>query len=285
MLKYGSASCTLDLAANGKRSDFIDVAHSDDRLAYSSIRVPIAVIASGTGPTVILSAGNHGDEYEGQAIAHELFQQLSPDMIAGRLIFLPALNTPAVSARSRVSPLDQANMNRIFPGRPDAGPSFAIAGFVNEHLIPEADLIIDLHSGGTTANYLTCGFLCLGPDTALNTRNVELAEQFGAPYTATCLIDGTEGAFDSAAHVQGTMFLATELGGMGTLNLDATNTGRQGCLRLLRHIGVMPQEIFDDLGGTRLTGQRNMFFDYGAAGIDLYCRFSWSRQPARPARR
>ena len=37
--------------------------------------VPIATIANGDGPTVLVLAGNHGDEYEGQVAALRLIQR------------------------------------------------------------------------------------------------------------------------------------------------------------------------------------------------------------------
>lgn len=54
----------------------------------------------------------------------------------------------AVLAESRVSPLDGGNMNRAFPGGADAGPTRGLAGFVTAHLLPGADLVLDMHSGG-----------------------------------------------------------------------------------------------------------------------------------------
>ena len=40
--------------------------------------VPIATIANGDGPTVLVSGGNHGDEYEGQVAAMRLVQEIDP---------------------------------------------------------------------------------------------------------------------------------------------------------------------------------------------------------------
>ena len=54
----------------------------------------------------------------------------------------------AVQAESRVSPLDGGNMNRAFPGGADAGPTRGVAGFVTAHLLPGADLVLDMHSAG-----------------------------------------------------------------------------------------------------------------------------------------
>lgn len=239
MLSYGTVSCALDLESPGKRAGFILLPHSDDALAFSVVRVPVGVIVGGEGPTVLLTAGSHGDEYEGQVILHRLMQTVEPADVTGRIILLPALNYPAVVARARVSPLDGGNMNRVFPGHPGRGPTWAVAAFVDAELIPRAEAILDFHSGGTSADYVDCGFLCLGPDVALNRANLALADQFGAPFTMVSEIDGTGGDFDTAAHRQGTPFLSCELGGMGGFSQDSFLAGWQGALRILSHLGVM----------------------------------------------
>jgi predicted deacylase len=239
MLSLGPATTDFDFDSPGKRSGFIDVAHSSNDLAFSVIRVPVGVIAGGAGPSVLLSAGNHGDEYEGQAILHRLMRDLTPDRVSGRLILMPALNTPSVLARTRVSPLDEGNMNRSFPGDPAKGPTGAIAAFVTAHLLPRADAVLDFHSGGTATRYVDCGFLCLGPDTALNAANLALAEAFGAPFTMVCQIDGKGGDFDTTAHLHGKRFLSCELGGMGTLSPASLATGWAAALRALAHLGVL----------------------------------------------
>lgn len=67
----------------------------------------------------------------------------------------------AVLAESRVSPLDGGNMNRAFPGGADAGPTRGVAGFVAAHLLPGADLVLDVHSGGTGLDFLDSACLTL----------------------------------------------------------------------------------------------------------------------------
>ena len=239
MRTFGPVHSDFDFDTLGKRSGFIDLTHSDNAHAFSLIRTPVGVICGGEGPTAVLSAGSHGDEYEGQVILHRLMQDLDPRQVQGRVILLPALNLPAVRDRARVSPLDQGNMNRRFADHGDVGPTAAIAGFVKAHLIPMADVILDFHSGGTLTEYVDCGFLCIGPDAALNRDNLALAQAFGAPFTMVCQIDGSGGDFDTAAHLQGKRFLSCELGGMGRFSKASFDIGWQGTLRALAHLGLI----------------------------------------------
>src|SRR5438552_2367687 len=125
---------SIDLDAPGRRIGHLELVWSDDEHAYGVIPVPIAVIGSGRGPSVLVTAGVHGDEYEGLAITRKLIAELSPAEVTGRIIIMPAVNWPAVRARRRVSPIDRKNMNRAFPGDSASGPTAMIADFIERRL-------------------------------------------------------------------------------------------------------------------------------------------------------
>ena len=92
MHSLGPVHTDFDFDSPGTRNGFIDVVYSDNAHAFSAIRVPVGVICGGAGPTILLTAGSHGDEYEGQVILHRLMQAFSEQDVQGRIIMLPALN-------------------------------------------------------------------------------------------------------------------------------------------------------------------------------------------------
>lgn len=51
---------------DGKQAGVLHLPYSVTRSAYGMIDIPVAVIKNGDRPSVLLMAGNHGDEYEGQ---------------------------------------------------------------------------------------------------------------------------------------------------------------------------------------------------------------------------
>ena len=112
----GTAFTNVDFERSGRQAGFIMIPHSPHDDAWGVTRVPIAVIKNGSGPTVIMEGGNHGDEYEGQITISELARDLDPDTIEGRLILMPANNVHAAVAAQRTSPVDGLNLNRTFPG-------------------------------------------------------------------------------------------------------------------------------------------------------------------------
>ena len=66
------------------------------------------------GPTLVVSANVHGDEYEGVRAIFETFNSLDPGAMSGDLLAVPVVNVPAFWAGTRTSPLDDANLARIF---------------------------------------------------------------------------------------------------------------------------------------------------------------------------
>ena len=93
----------IDLNAEGKATGFVRVPHSVHRSAYGWIPIPIVRLKNGDGPDVLMQAGNHGDEWEGQIGLGNLIRSLEPRDIKGRLVILPSANFPAAMAGARPS--------------------------------------------------------------------------------------------------------------------------------------------------------------------------------------
>ena len=68
----------IDFERVGFQTGTLRLPWSHDRSAYGHIPIPIAVCnaGAGTGPTVLLTGGNHGDEYEGPVALMKLLQRL-----------------------------------------------------------------------------------------------------------------------------------------------------------------------------------------------------------------
>lgn len=226
----------------GTRIGALRVTHSDEAHAFGHVRVPVAAIEGGPGPTVLLVAGNHGDEYEGQAIALGLLHALRPAELAGRLIVLPALNAPAVAAARRTSPLDQVNMNRAFLGGAAGGPSAAIARWV-EALLPHCACVIDLHSGGRTAEYANAALITRVAHARLWESHVALARAAGLPVVQVLGATSSSTSLNSAAAASGVPCLAMELGGGARTSRASLAAGRAATLRLLGHLGLLPAAL------------------------------------------
>jgi uncharacterized protein len=143
----------VDFSADGKHAGFLRLPHSTHESSGGWIPIPVTSIKNGTGPRMLLTAGTHGDEYEGQIILSELGRLIDPDDVSGQIIIIPMLNFPAAQAGLRTSPIDDGNLNRCFPGDANGPPTQIIAHYVETCLLPGSDFMIDLHSGGTSSHY------------------------------------------------------------------------------------------------------------------------------------
>ena len=235
--------CSIDLDRPGKREGSVQLNHSDNRHAYGVIPIPIGMVsADGGGPTVLLTAGNHGDEYEGIVILQRLFRDLDPSRIRGRIIIMPSLNLPAVRVYQRTSPLDGANMNRSFGAQDISGPTQEIAQFVEEQLIARADYAIDLHSGGKMCEFSPCGYIYAGGGRKRLQDKLNAAHQFGAKYTV--VVEGSQGSLSAAGERAGVIMLSAELGG-GRIRRENIEIGYKGTVNTLAGwglIGHAPEE-------------------------------------------
>lgn len=234
-----STFITVDLDKSGKQIGFIMIPHSPHDDAWGVTRIPVCVIANGKGPTVILEAGNHGDEYEGQITICELIRELDPAQIQGRLILMPANNVHAVVAGTRTSPVDGLNFNRTFPGDPRGSITQQISGYIADHIYPIGNAFLDLHSGGSSLDILPSAIIEPTDDPDLHRRNVAAVTAFGAPYTVVISNLGEPRTATAAACRAGLVTIGTEMAGGGTVSLDALDICRRGVRNVLAHLGVL----------------------------------------------
>lgn len=229
----------IDFSATGKQLGYGHVVHSDNVHDGAIIPVPVAVISSGPGPVALVVAGTHGDEYEGQVLAHELIRELDPRDLSGTMIIVPAANSPAVRGAARVSPIDAGNLNRSYPGRANGGPTEQVAALIAGELLPRADFVIDMHSGGSNSTYLPCTFIYRGPDEELWREKVRAARLLGLPYVMVVAPMLEPGSLSSAGDLAGIPTISTELSGAGTVDRHALGAMRRGMPQLLAGLGIL----------------------------------------------
>lgn len=234
---------TIPLDQPGKHHGFLRLPYSRNDSAWGSVMIPLTVIAHGEGPTALLTGGNHGDEYEGPIALQQLAWDLEPHDINGRVIIAPYLNYPAFRAGARVSPIDQVNMNRCFPGRPDGTVTQKIADYFASVLVPMSDLVLDYHSGGKTLDFLPYAAAHYLDDANQQAACVAAMRAFGAPWSMMMREIDAVGMFDTTVEAQGKVFVTTELGGGGTATAASARIAIRGARNVLRHAGILSGEV------------------------------------------
>lgn len=234
---------TIPLDQHGLRHGFLRLPWSRDDSAWGSVMIPIAVIKGGDGPTALVTGANHGDEYEGPLALQSFLHDLDPARVRGRIIAIPYMNLPAFAAGRRTSPIDGGNLNRSFPGAPDGTVTQKIAHYFDSVLLPQADLVLDFHSGGRTLDFLPMACAHELDSPAQEAACLAAARAFDAPFTLVLREIDAMGMYDTAAESQGKTFVTTELGGGGTATARSVAIARRGLERVLIHAGVIDGDI------------------------------------------
>ncbi len=244
-IQESPVSATVPFDEDGLHTGHLKVPHSHDGSAYGAVMIPVAVIKNGDGPTVLLTGGNHGDEYQGPLAQIRLVSSIDVADVTGRIIVVPTMNQPAFAAGTRTSPIDKGNLNRMFPGRPDGSITEKIADYMARYMLPMADLVMDMHDGGKTLEFVPMACTHVLDDAAAQAEGWRFAKAFKAPFTCKLVEIDTIGMWDTHVEESGTPFVTTELGGSGTTRPDWAEIGLRGVRNVLREAGVLAGEHED----------------------------------------
>ena len=118
---------TIDFDAEGVQHGYLRLPWSRDDSAWGNLMIPITVARRGLGPTLLVTGGNHGDEYEGPLAILDLARRLDGMTLDGRVILLPFMNYPAAKAAPAAQARTAATGGRVNPMMALAGPAVTAA--------------------------------------------------------------------------------------------------------------------------------------------------------------
>jgi predicted deacylase len=198
------------------------------RPAQSTIPLTIGSIGKGE-PKVTIFAGVHGDEGPWGAWAiYRLLEKVEMNRLKGTIMILPHANPTAMEADSRVSPIDHLDLNRVFPGDPSGSHTQIIAHEISKHVLQDADIVIDLHGGGSwCVNAFAFSFK--------DSKNISL--DFNPPFLVRS--QTKSGSLSNYAKDNGSAIAAIEMGGKCIHEMYWANHISEGLERSLGNSGVI----------------------------------------------
>jgi predicted deacylase len=229
----------LDFNLPGKYQGFLQVPYSHNLGGWANVMIPVTTVMRGTGPTVLVLGGNHGDEYQGQIAAMRLARVLTPEDVNGRIIIIPSLNFPAARASLRLSPLDGMNMNRAFPGQADGSVTSQIAHYLTHVLFPLADVVIDIHSGGRSMEFVPCSHMHLVDNPQQRAKMLAAMLAWNTDFAFLYADIAGTGLLPVEAENQGKVVVTTELGGGECIPASVHRIAQSGLKNVLIHVGVL----------------------------------------------
>ncbi|KJD31871.1 succinylglutamate desuccinylase [Tamlana nanhaiensis] len=197
-----------------------------------AVNVPVIIErAKKPGPTVLFTAGIHGDEVNGTEIVRQLIAKGINKPKIGTIICMPVINIFGFINLKREFP-DGRDLNRVFPGSKSGSLASRVAYKLVKDIIPHADLIIDFHTGGSgrfNAPQLRYS--------KHKTNFDELARVFGAPFVLYS--SNLSKSFRSTCNKLGKPLLLFEGGKSFHIDEVVTNSGVNGSKRILKHLGML----------------------------------------------
>lgn len=202
----------------------------------TNIEIPIIIERAKTpGPTILFTAGIHGDEINGVDIVRQLITRKINKPKRGTIICMPILNIFGFLNSNRAFP-DGRDLNRMFPGSANGSLASRVAHRLMTEIIPEVDLIVDFHTGG--ASRFNAAQIRIVKD---HPELDELARIFGAPFVLYS--DHIAKTFRNACFQLGKPILLYEGGKSFYVDDAISKIGVEGVKRLLDHYGMLNPRI------------------------------------------
>ncbi len=198
----------------------------------NTIDVPVIIERSKKpGPTILITAGIHGDEVNGVEIVRQIIAKGINKPKKGTIICIPVINVFGFIQMDREFP-DGRDLNRVFPGGKSGSLASRVAHKLITEIVPHADLILDFHSGGA-GRFNASQIRILNNEPILD----ELAKTFGAPFILYS--KNINKSFRNSCYKMGIPILLFEGGKSFNIHQSITNTGVNGAKRILNHLGVL----------------------------------------------
>ena len=202
----------------------------------NSIDVPVIIERSKKpGPTVLITAGIHGDEVNGVEIVRQIIAKGINKPKRGTIICVPVINVFGFIHMDREFP-DGRDLNRVFPGIKGGSLASRVAFKLVTEILPHADLVLDFHTGGADRFNAAQIRIIKGEDTLDN-----LAKVFGAPFVLYS--KNINKSFRNTCYKLGIPVLLFEGGKSFHIDSTVTNTGVNGAKRVLSHLGMLNRKF------------------------------------------
>jgi predicted deacylase len=218
----------VDIARGENKQVILNIAKLP---THTMIDLPIYVYAAAKdGPTLLVSAGLHGDEINGIEVIRRMIEDDSIQPERGTVIAIPIVNIYAFIYNSRNFP-DNKDMNRSFPGSAKGSLAKNLAYLLETEILPHIDCGVDFHTGGSAKfNYphVRCEVGIL--------QNHDLADAFSPPFIVHS--KPPDHSFRKSAAGMGKSLLTFEGGESLRFDDQSILEGTRGILRLMKHLGM-----------------------------------------------
>ena len=238
------------------------------------VDIPITLISGAKkGPTFTIIAGIHGMEYPTIMSLLELRKEIDPKKLKGNLIIIPIVNVQSFYKRTPfVNPLDNLNLNRVFPGNANGTITEVMANFLTKEVFLATDILLDMHGGDVSEDLIP--FICYydnkefkqqtqlashlseisGYDTVVSYPYI-LPEDKPAMY-----------AFKEAVR-QGIPSLSIEIGKLGNWNESEISLTKHAIYRIMAELKMYENKKVKPVASAKIRYNRQSYISVPTQGI------------------
>ena len=212
-------------------------------LTIADVDLPIrAARGNEKGPALWVNAAIHGDELEGTAALWRVFDAIADKPMKGTLVATLVTNTSAYQASRRTSPIDDLDINRVFPGDADRSFTFQLAYGYKKVVESHATHYIDLHGGGNTHDVIFYTIYRDGHgETSRASREMALAA--GSPIVWSSQDRWLDNGLFALLTSSGIPSLIVEAGGEGRIREKNVAAHAGSVLNVMRLLGMIDESV------------------------------------------
>lgn len=207
---------------------------------HTTSSIPVATLGNGhelsvvvhqitgtsDGPTMGMTGGIHGDENDTVEYMRTFIQEASKTPFGGRILAVSCANPLAYESRTRNTPNDMMDLNRVFPGDPNGLLSLQLAHALFQVFSGQCDYFVDFHCGGI---FPTVDYVYMHGDEGMARSVGSRVLYTGASY---------DGSLGHCLERDGVHTTVIELGGGRVVSTDATRRAVASLFRLMAYAGM-----------------------------------------------
>jgi predicted deacylase len=213
-----------------------------DKPTYTVSRIPVSTLGSGhelsvvvhrlegtsSGPTIGITGGIHGDETDTVEYVRRFLELMKEQQFSGSILAVSCGNPLAYESRTRNTPTDMIDLNRVFPGDPNGLLTHQLANKIFEVFADECQYFVDIHCGGI---FPTVDYVYLHGDEGMARSAGSKVLYVGASY---------EGSLAFSLEKRGLHTTVIELGGGRVNGTPAAERAGAALGRILTYAGILP---------------------------------------------
>lgn len=213
----------------------------EERLAVRKNRLEPAEITKSTKRISIVT-GTHGDELNGQYVCYKIIEKIKqePENLTGIVDVYPSINPLGIDTGSRGIPMNDLDMNRVFPGSEAGAMAEHIAYKITQDIIG-SDMCVDVHSSNI--------FIKEVPQVRLSPENYETLLPYAKLMNADIIWALSsavylESSLANSLNMFGVPSIVVEMGAGSRITRDYARQMLDGIFMLMKELGIWQGSVF-----------------------------------------